>query len=65
MLTERHHKTMREKQMRVSSEELQLLKTVRETAEGYDSSIPLGYVVGDLAREKLSSDVSDGSGVNF
>jgi hypothetical protein len=56
---------MREKQMRVSSEELQLLKTVRETAEGYDSSIPLGYVVGDLAREKLSSDVSDDSGVNF
>jgi len=40
---------VREKNIRVSDEELQRLKKYRD--EEYDSSIPLGYIIGELIED--------------
>jgi len=40
---------VREKNIRVSDEELQRLKKYRD--EEYDSSIPLGYIIGELVED--------------
>jgi len=45
--------------MRVSESEYSLLETVRNTSDRFDSSIPLGYVVGELARQELADSLSD------
>ena len=47
--------------MRVSEKEYSLLETVRNTSDKYDSSIPLCYVVGDLARQELSETLTNDS----
>lgn len=45
--------------MRVSEQEYSLLETVRNTSDRFDSSIPLGYIVGELARKELSETLSE------
>jgi len=45
--------------MRVSESEYSLLETVRNTSDRFDSSIPLGYVVGELARNELADTLSE------
>jgi hypothetical protein len=44
--------------MRVSEQEYSLLETVRDTSEKYDG-VPLGYVVGELARQELADTLSE------
>jgi hypothetical protein len=51
---------VREIRMRVSEQEYSLLETVRNTSDRFDSSIPLGYVVGELARQELAETLDDG-----
>jgi hypothetical protein len=46
--------------MRVSESEYSLLETVRNTSEKYDG-VPLGYVVGELARQELAEQFSEDS----
>lgn len=50
----------REIRMRVSEQEYSLLETVRDTSEKYDG-VPLGYVVGELARQELAEQFSEDS----
>jgi hypothetical protein len=49
-----------EMRMRVSESEYSLLETVRNTSEKYDG-VPLGYVVGELARQELAEQFSEDS----
>lgn len=49
---------MRQERIRLSTEEKALLNTVQESGR-FDSSLPLGYVVGELCREKLANDLND------
>jgi hypothetical protein len=49
----------REIRMRVSEKEYSLLETVRNTSDRFDSSIPLGHIVGELARKELSETLSE------
>ena len=49
----------REKRLRVGSDEYSLLKAVRDSSDRFDSSIPLGYVVGELARQELAEQFSE------
>ena len=51
---------MREKRLRVGEQEYSLLKAVRDTSEKYDG-VPLGYVVGELARNELAEQFSEDS----
>ena len=45
--------------MRVREQEYSRLETVRNTSDRFDSSIPLGYVVGELARQELADTLSE------
>jgi hypothetical protein len=51
---------MREKRLRLSQQEYSLLETVKNTSDRFDSSIPLGYVVGELARQELAETLDNG-----